>query len=226
MSAELNQASVKAVLSVGSLVLNDYALNITPIERGYRLTVTRGSEVQTMDVLDGVGIVGVEKTGSTGDVDSYRISFTDGSTFDYKVETNAAAHAAAEAARVEAEKSRVSAEAERVSVEAGRVNAEAGRAASEAGRESAEAARANAESARAHAEDGRQSAEAARVAAEQSRASAETKRVTAESERAKTFEGYEARIAAVENQNIDIRLGGLSLAVNAEDGGLDIIYSN
>ena len=233
MSAELNQASVKAVLSVGSLILNDYSLSIDPVERGYRLTITRGSEIQTMDVLDGVGIVGIEKSGSTGDVDSYRVTFTDGSTFDYTVETNAAAHAAAEAARVEAENSRVSAEAERVSAEAGRVNAEDARVAGEAARESAETARASAESAREQAEDGRQSAEdgrqsaeAARVDAEQSRASAETKRVTTENERARIFSGYEERIAAVENQNIDIRLGGLSFAVNAEDGGLDIIYSN
>ena len=99
MSEILNRAGINAVLGAGSVVLNDYALNITPIERGYRLTVKRGSDMQTMDVLDGVGIVGIEKTGSTGDVDSYRVTFTDGSTFDYTVETNAAAHAAAEAAR-------------------------------------------------------------------------------------------------------------------------------
>ena len=62
MSEILNRAGINAVLGAGSVVLNDYALNITPIERGYRLTVTRGSEVQTMDILDGVGIVGIEKT--------------------------------------------------------------------------------------------------------------------------------------------------------------------
>ena len=183
MSENLNRAGIHAVLGAGSLILNDYALDITPIERGYRLTVTRGSETQTMDVLDGVGIVGIEKTGSTGDVDSYRISFTDGSTFDYTVETNAATYASAEAARVEAENSRVSAEAARVSAEAGRVNAEDARVAGEAARESAEAARASAESAREQAEDGRKNAEAARVAAEQSRASAESVRVAAENAR-------------------------------------------
>ena len=183
MSEILNRAGINAVLGAGSVVLNDYALNITPIERGYRLTVKRGSETQTMDILDGVGIVGIEKTGSTGDVDSYRVTFTDGSTFKYTVETNAAAHAAAEAARVEAEKSRAGAEVARESAEAGRVNAEDARVEADAARESAETARASAESARAQAEDGRQSAEAARVAAEQSRASAESVRAAAENAR-------------------------------------------
>ena len=183
MSEILNRAGINAVLGAGSVVLNDYALNITPIERGYRLTVKRGSDMQTMDILDGVGIVGIEKTGSTGDVDSYRVTFTDGSTFDYTVETNAAAHAAAEAARVEAENSRATAEAARESAEAGRVSAEDARVEAEAARESAETARASAESARAQAEDGRQSAEAARVAAEQSRASAESVRAAAENAR-------------------------------------------
>ena len=106
MNAILNAASITGKIGAGSIVLNDYALNITPIDSGYRLTVTRGSETQTLDILDGVGIAGIEKTGSTGDVDSYRISFTDGSTFDYTVETNAASNAAAEAARVNAENSR------------------------------------------------------------------------------------------------------------------------
>lgn len=53
MSEILNRAGINAVLGAGSVVLNDYALNITPIERGYRLTVKRGSETQTMDIMDG-----------------------------------------------------------------------------------------------------------------------------------------------------------------------------
>lgn len=128
MSAELNQASVKAVLSVGGLVLNDYLLSIDPIECGYRLTITRGSEVQTMDVKDGVNIENVEMVGRTGNVDTYRITFTDGSTFDYTVVTNAETYAAAEAARVDAEKGRASAERERVAAESKRVSTEEERA--------------------------------------------------------------------------------------------------
>lgn len=54
MSVSLNQAGVNAVLGVGSLVLNDYSLNIAPIEHGYRLTVKRGSETQTMDLVGGL----------------------------------------------------------------------------------------------------------------------------------------------------------------------------
>lgn len=106
MSAILNAASITGKIGAGSILLADYMLEIQPIENGYRMNVTRGSEVQTMDVLDGVGIVGVEKTGSTGDVDRYRISFTDGSVFDYTIETNAAAYAAAELERVAAENGR------------------------------------------------------------------------------------------------------------------------
>lgn len=155
MSAILNAVSITGQIGAGSLILNDYALDITQIDRGYRLTVTRGSETQTMDILDGVGIAGIEKSGSTGDVDSYRVTFTDGSTFDYTVETNAASNAAAEAARVEAENSREGAEAARASAEAGRVNAENARVAAEAARESAETARASAESERVAAEEAR-----------------------------------------------------------------------
>lgn len=56
------------------------------------------------------------------------------------------------------------------------------------------------------AEQGRVAAEQERVVAEQERASAEAARETAET----------ARRAA---------LGGLSFAVNADDGGLDITYT-
>ena len=127
MNARLNAAqALSGDIGAGSVVVNDYRIQADAIDGGHRLTITRGSEVQTIDVTDGVGISAIEKIGSTGDVDSYRITFTDGSTFDYTVETNAAAHAAAEAARVEAEKSRVSAEAERVAAEEARAKELAG----------------------------------------------------------------------------------------------------
>lgn len=54
MSENLNTVGAHATLSVGSLILNDYALSMSSIDGGHRLTITRGSEVQTMDVLDGV----------------------------------------------------------------------------------------------------------------------------------------------------------------------------
>lgn len=41
-------------IATGSIIVNDYVIELTPIENGYTLTVTRGSEVQTM-TLYGVG---------------------------------------------------------------------------------------------------------------------------------------------------------------------------
>lgn len=114
---------------------------------------------------------------------------------------NAAATAATNAANAanSGETARVAAEKNRASAETARANAETARA-------NAETQRANAEGARATAEQGRVAAEQGRVAAEQERASAETARETAEA----------ARRAA---------LGGLSFAVNEDDGGLDITYT-
>lgn len=114
---------------------------------------------------------------------------------------NTAATAATNAANAanSGEIARVAAEKNRVSAETARANAETARA-------NAETQRANTEGARATAEQGRVAAEQGRVAAEQERASAETARETAEA----------ARRAA---------LGGLSFAVNEDDGGLDITYT-
>ena len=114
---------------------------------------------------------------------------------------NTAATAATNAANAanSGEIARVAAEKNRASAETARANAETARA-------NAETQRANTEGARATAEQGRVAAEQGRVAAEQERASAETARETAEA----------ARRAA---------LGGLSFAVNEDDGGLDITYT-
>ena len=99
-----------------------------------------------------------------------------------------------------------SGEIARVAAEKNRANAETARANAETARANAETQRANAEGARATAEQGRVAAEQGRVAAEQERATAEAARETAEA----------ARRAA---------LGGLSFAVNEDDGGLDITYT-
>ena len=48
-------SSLSASVNAGAMILNDYLLEISDIKGGHRLTVTRGSEVQTMDVLDGEG---------------------------------------------------------------------------------------------------------------------------------------------------------------------------
>ena len=40
-------------IGAGKAILNDYTLGVEDIDGGHRLTITRGSEVQIMDVLDG-----------------------------------------------------------------------------------------------------------------------------------------------------------------------------
>lgn len=204
MNARLNAAqALSGDIGAGSVVVNDYQIQADAIDGGHRLTITRGSEVQTIDLMDGVGIANIVKTGSTGDVDSYRITFTDGSTFDYTVETNAAAYAAAEL--------------ERVAAENGRKAAETSRTDAELARESAETARESAESARAQAEDGRQSAEAARVTDEQNRASAESGRVAAENARV----AAETARANAENERAGaetLRAAAETERANAESG--------
>lgn len=76
---------LKVLLSVGSATLGEYILRTEPIDGGYRLTITRGSEVQTLDIMDGVGIAGIEKTASVGLTDVYTIALTDGSSYEFTV---------------------------------------------------------------------------------------------------------------------------------------------
>ena len=40
-------------IGAGKAILNDYTLGVEDIDGGHRLTITRGSEAQTMDVMDG-----------------------------------------------------------------------------------------------------------------------------------------------------------------------------
>lgn len=54
LSASLNaEAALSAQLGAGAAVVNDYLIQTEEIEDGHRLTITRGSEVQTMDLMDG-----------------------------------------------------------------------------------------------------------------------------------------------------------------------------
>lgn len=55
MSNLVNAAEVNGRIGAGSLILNDYKLKISDIEGGHRLSVERGADVQTMDVMDGEG---------------------------------------------------------------------------------------------------------------------------------------------------------------------------
>lgn len=84
----LGAASLSGALSAGSVVVNDYTISIAAIDGGHRLTITRGSEVQTMDIMDGVdgvGIAGIEKTATIGNIDEYTITMTDGSSYTFTV---------------------------------------------------------------------------------------------------------------------------------------------
>lgn len=83
MAARTNKLKVE--LGIGGAILNDYMLSVTEIDGGHRLTITRGSDVQTLDIMDGVGIAGIEKTESIGNVDVYTITMTDGSSYTFTV---------------------------------------------------------------------------------------------------------------------------------------------
>ena len=88
LSGTLGAASLSGALSTGSVIVNDYTITMQGIDGGHRLTITRGSEVQTMDVLDGadgVGIAGIEKTATIDNVDEYTITMTDGSSYTFTV---------------------------------------------------------------------------------------------------------------------------------------------
>ena len=88
LSGTWGPASLSGALSTGSVIVNDYTITMQGIDGGHRLTITRGSEVQTMDVLDGVdgvGIAGIEKTASIGNIDEYTITMTDGSSYTFTV---------------------------------------------------------------------------------------------------------------------------------------------
>ena len=88
LQGTLGAASLSGALSAGSVVVNDYMLSMSEIDGGHRLTITRGSEVQTLDIMDGVdgvGISGIEKTESIGNVDVYTITMTDGSSYTFTV---------------------------------------------------------------------------------------------------------------------------------------------
>ena len=53
ISGTQNSAGMSGELGAGALIVNDYRITTEPIDGGHRLTITRGSEVQTMDLMDG-----------------------------------------------------------------------------------------------------------------------------------------------------------------------------
>lgn len=53
MSIDLNLEPLGATLGTGALIVNDYRITTEPIDGGHRVTVTRGSDVRTLDLMDG-----------------------------------------------------------------------------------------------------------------------------------------------------------------------------
>ena len=64
---------LEAILAHGRVVMNDYVFSVTEIEGGHRLHIVRGSEDQTLDVMDGPqGEVGPQgEKGDKGDKGGY-----------------------------------------------------------------------------------------------------------------------------------------------------------
>lgn len=63
-------------------------VEIEPINKGHKVIITDANgrhEFDVPDGYDGKGIASISKTGSSGDVDTYTITFTDGDTFAYYV---------------------------------------------------------------------------------------------------------------------------------------------
>lgn len=60
-------------------------ITVTAITNGHRITVTDVSGPHTFDIMDGRGIVGVAKTGTSGLVDTYTITYTDGTTSTFAI---------------------------------------------------------------------------------------------------------------------------------------------
>jgi len=164
--SDLVKGVIGGTVSVGRFVVNEYVLTVSEIEDGYRLTVQKGTEVQTAD-LQSLSPEEIEtiRAAEQGRVDAEAL------------------RALAENARAAAETQREAAEAAREAAEGARANAETTRAGAEDDRAQAEGVRNTAETARASAEAQRVLSENARAAAETQRAGAETARATAETAR-------------------------------------------
>ena len=59
ISTDITGANLEVKLAPGSLIINDYQIDIEPIEGGNRLTVRRGKESKTLDILNGANVQNV-----------------------------------------------------------------------------------------------------------------------------------------------------------------------
>lgn len=53
LEASIGAESLSGALSAGALIVNDYMLSVSEIDGGHRLTITQGSDVRTLDLMDG-----------------------------------------------------------------------------------------------------------------------------------------------------------------------------
>lgn len=70
MSELFAKGVLTGLIGPGAVIVNDYVLAISEIEGGHRLTVSRGNDVQTMDIMDGVGgeAAVISVNGQTGEI--------------------------------------------------------------------------------------------------------------------------------------------------------------
>ena len=101
---------INATITTGKFVLNDYVLEVSQIEDGYRLTITKGGDVQIIDFLS----MSEEELQIIREAEEGRVTAEE-------------LREAAEEARQAAEEARAASEAERVAGEEAREAAEAKR---------------------------------------------------------------------------------------------------
>lgn len=178
--------AIKATLGAGKINVNDYTLTVTPVENGTNISITRGSQTDTVFVPDYAEDEERRVANENARITNEKSRETAEDTRDTeesKRQTAEAARADAEGKRTGAETARATAEADRDAAETARVDAESKRVTAESTRETAETVRVTAEEKRVDAETARAAAEQSRVSAESARATAEDTRVKAESQR-------------------------------------------
>ena len=133
--------AIKATLGAGKINVNDYTLTVTPVENGTNISITRGSQTDTVFVPDYTEDEERRVTHENARITNEKSRETAEDTRDTeeaKRQTAEAARADAEGKRTDAETARATAEADRDAAETERVDAESKRVTAESTRETAE----------------------------------------------------------------------------------------
>lgn len=48
-----SEAQIMGTVTAGPIILNDYVLTVVKIAGGHQLVIRRGTEIQTLDIMDG-----------------------------------------------------------------------------------------------------------------------------------------------------------------------------